>query len=113
LARCVPGLKYDVLARDPAEISQRREERGRRARFRRRGGLDAENPDARDLAHRLRLYGERRGEETAGYRAEERAPVHEGSSVWPKMSGRGTGGDGQPKRPYTKRAEAAKAFLQS
>src|SRR4029434_10086568 len=53
----MPGLEGDVLPLDPAEISQRRKERGPSDLFRRRGGANAQDPDPPDLPCLLPLGG--------------------------------------------------------
>jgi hypothetical protein len=94
-APCVPALKDHVLARDPAEIPQRRAERGCRDVFARWGGLDTENPDPIYLPRLLRLGGDRRREQNEDQEdlADHRAP----SSARPRVGA--SGGGGTPRRP--------------
>jgi hypothetical protein len=72
----MPGLEGDVLPRDPAEISQRRKERGPRDLFRRRDGANAQDSDPPDLPYLLRLGHERRGEGATSDHANKRSSVH-------------------------------------
>jgi hypothetical protein len=68
---CRPVLDGDALALDPAEILQGLEEGGISVACR----AVVEVPDERRLSRRLRLGGERRGEEAQGAR-DEGAPIH-------------------------------------
>jgi hypothetical protein len=79
LARGISSLEEDVLACDPAEILQGRDERKPGNFFIGRHGFDAENPHARDPAGWLSPGGERRGEEAASDNLEECSSVHPGT----------------------------------
>src|SRR5215472_9396004 len=75
LARCVPGFNDEVLAHDPAQLPQRRDE-GIPASIVKGGNIDAKKPEVRDPDGWLRLGGERRGEEHHTRASKERATVH-------------------------------------